>query len=165
MFFYDNENIKISLDIPLDTGKGDNTYPIKSYYLEYKDNSITNSQYREIYSGTDKTYIYNVKNNKFIYGHTYTFKISCSTERGNSSVYSEFPYLYSSKPSKPQTPPIIDSSNTNKNQISFSYLPVTSSNGSPIIKYNVYINGDSTPIDNGLNLKDIYSIVTTGEGT
>ena len=164
VFLYDDENIKISWDIPLDTGKGDNTYPIKSYYLEYKDNSITNSQYREIYSGTDKTYIYNVKNNKFIYGHTYTFKISCSTERGNSSVYSEFPYLYSSKPSKPQTPPIIDSSNTNKNQISFSYLPVTSSNGSPIIKYNVYINGDSTPIDNGLNLKGIYSSVTTGEG-
>ena len=63
-----------------------------------------------------------------------------------------------------QNPKHIDSSNTNKNQISFSYLPVTSSNGSPMIKYNVYRNGDSTPIDNGLNLKDIYSIVTTGEG-
>ncbi len=96
----------------------------------------------------------NVKNNKFIYVHTYKFKISCSTERGNSSVYSEFEYLYNAKQSKPQIPPIIDSSNTNtnKNQISFSYLPVISSNGSPMIKYNVYINGDSSPIDNGLTL-------------
>ena len=101
MFFYDNENIKISLDIPLDTGKGDNTYSIISYYLEYKDSSIINSQYREIYCGTDRTYYYIVKNNKFIYEHTYKFKISCLTERENSSVYSEFKYLYSSKPSKP----------------------------------------------------------------
>ena len=97
MFFYDNENIKIPWDIPLDTGKGDNTYSIISYYLEYKDSSI----YREIYSGTDRTYIYNVKNNKFIYVHIYKLKIFGSTQRENSSVYSEFKYLYSSKSSKP----------------------------------------------------------------
>ena len=74
--------------------------------------------------------------------------------------FSEKTYLYSITPSKPLSPPIIDSSNTNKNQISFSYLPVTSSNGTPIINYNIYINGDI--IDNGLNLQ--YISLTEEEG-
>ena len=59
---YDEENFKISWDIiPLDTGKGDNIILITSYYLEYKDNSISNSQYTEIYLGTDTSFIYNIK--------------------------------------------------------------------------------------------------------
>ena len=40
---------------------------------------------------------------------------------------------------------------------------MTSSNGSPIIKYNIYINNGSTPIDNGLNLEYTFSTVTTGK--
>ena len=76
--------------------------------------------------------------------------------------FSEKTYLYSITPSKPLSPPIIDSSNTNKNQISFSYLPVTSSNGAAITKYNIFINGDITAIDNGLNLQ--YISLTEGEG-
>ena len=161
---YDEEKIKISWDVPSDTGTGDSSYPIKSYYLEYKDSTISNNEYTEIYSGTDTSFLYNVKTNKLIYGHTYYFKISCSTQRGNSTLYTEKAYLYSSTPSKPLSPPIIDSSNTNKNQISFSYFPVTSSNGAAITKYNIYINGDTTPIDNGLNLQYTYTSVTEGDG-
>ncbi len=56
---YDEENFKISWDIPLDTGKGYNIILITSYYLEYKDNSLSNSQ--EINSGIDTSYIYNKK--------------------------------------------------------------------------------------------------------
>ena len=40
---------------------------------------------------------------------------------------------------------------------------MTSSNGSPITKYNIYINKGSTPIDNGLNLEYTFSTVTTGK--
>ena len=159
---YNDENIKISWDVSSDTGTNDNTYAIKSYYLEYKDSSLSNNEYTEIYSGTDTSFLFNIITNKFIYGHTYYFKISCSTQRGNSTLFSEKPYLYSTTPSKPLSPPIIDSSNTNKNQISFSYLPVTSSNGAAITKYNIFINGDITAIDNGLNLQ--YISLTEEEG-
>ena len=61
ILLYDEEIFKISWDIPLDTGKGDNIILITSYYLEYKDNSISNSQYTEIYLGTDTSFIYNIK--------------------------------------------------------------------------------------------------------
>ena len=47
----------------------------------------------------------------------YDFKnimFNFSTKRGNSTVYTNKQYLYSSKPSKPQTSPIIVLSNTNK---------------------------------------------------
>ena len=66
---YNEENFKISWDIPWDIGKGYNTILI-SYYLEYKDNSLSNSQYTEIYSGTDKSFIY-----VEIYSYIYDFKI------------------------------------------------------------------------------------------
>ena len=66
---YDEENFKISWYIPWDIGKGYNTILI-SYYFEYKDNSLSNSQYTEIYSGTDKSFIYVV-----IYSYIYDFKI------------------------------------------------------------------------------------------
>ena len=61
ILLYDEEIFKISWDIPLDTGKGDNIILITSYYLEYKDNSLSNSQYTEIYLGTDTSFIYNIK--------------------------------------------------------------------------------------------------------
>ena len=47
---YNDENIKISWDVPSDTGTGHSTYEIKSYYLEYKDSSLSNNEYIEIYS-------------------------------------------------------------------------------------------------------------------
>ena len=97
---YNDENIKISWDVPSDTGTGHSTYEIKSYYLEYKDSSISNNEYTEIYSGTDTSFLYNIITNKFIYGHTYYFKISCSTQRGNSTSFSEKIYLYSTTPFK-----------------------------------------------------------------
>ena len=80
---YNDENIKISWDVPSDTGTGDSTYAIKSYYLEYKDSSLSNNEYIEIYSGNDTSFLFNIIKNKFIYGHTYYFKISCSNQRGN----------------------------------------------------------------------------------
>ena len=40
---------------------------------------------------------------------------------------------------------------------------MTSSNGSPITKYKIFINKGSTPIDNGLNLEYTFSTVTTGK--
>ena len=80
---YNDENIKISWDVSSDTGTNDNTYAIKSYYLEYKDSSLSNNEYIEIYSGNDTSFLFNIIKNKFIYGHTYYFKISCSNQRGN----------------------------------------------------------------------------------
>ena len=57
---YDEENFKISWDIiPLDTGKGDNIILITSYYLEYK--ALSNSQYTEINSGIDTSFICDIK--------------------------------------------------------------------------------------------------------
>ena len=47
---YNDENIKISWDVFSDTGTNDNTYSIKSYYLEYKDSSLSNNEYIKIYS-------------------------------------------------------------------------------------------------------------------
>ena len=47
---YNDENIKISWDVCSDTGTNDNTYAIKSYYLEYKDSSLSNNEYIKIYS-------------------------------------------------------------------------------------------------------------------
>ena len=40
---------------------------------------------------------------------------------------------------------------------------MTSSNGSPITKYKIFINKGSTSIDNGLNLEYTFSTVTTGK--
>ena len=40
---------------------------------------------------------------------------------------------------------------------------MTSSNGSPITKYKIFINKGSTSIDNGLNLEYTFSIVTTSK--
>ena len=97
---YNDENIKISWDVFSDTGTNDNTYSIKSYYLEYKDSSLSNNEYIEIYSGTGNSFLFKIITNKFIYCHTYYFKILCSTQRGNSTSFSEKKYLYSTTPFK-----------------------------------------------------------------
>lgn len=154
----DDNYLYISWEIPSNTVQGDSTtYPINKYVLEIYDNNLNTNEYNIIYSGENLYYNYNIKNN-IIYGHTYNFRVYAITERGNGEYSEIVQYIYSTIPDKPISPPVVNSENTNSEQITISYLPITENNGADITQYNIYVNEDyENPINNGLNLRLTYT--------
>ena len=155
---YGNDNTAVlTWAQPTDTGAGDGTtIPIDSYILEVKDNIDTT--YKEIFEGNLLTYTLN----NVIYGRTYTFRVLAVTQRGKSPYSAEETKLCSSIPGKPLSPPTIIKASTTKTQVAFEYIPVTTTNGSPITKYMIYIDDDitfpsPTSIDNALNTQYTYT--------
>jgi len=156
-------------DMPLDTGLGDQTFPIQFYSLEYSIlyNVTTNpnANFSEISQSTILSFVH--ENANLIYGNTYSYRVRAKTTRGFSNYSNILTATLMKIPDAPIDIPI-STQNTNKIQIEITYTGIVNNGGSAITNYNLYIDDGNNgsfgiAINNNLNKSYIFTGLSTGK--